>query len=262
MGCYKEIGICIWCLKKEPEVSFINAPHTISKQLGSTQVGFDICDICNHYFGTKDSNLPYQMGVELAFKEIMNLMRFLLKKSLLKKTNHPARLRSVYFNYYHSKNAIQIKNSFKFKEQFMKYLTRQFKKGMYEIFLQEYHRVTKNGLDSRFDLIRNFVRYDYGDLPIYFLENNGVYLIPKEIDNISLTFSESNLSNINIYGFYVLFIYGNIFYLEVTPMAQYTRDVFLKKQSDEIIGTGTVYASLKTLNIITDLDFTLRNLYG
>ena len=49
---YINTGICIWCGKKFPEVSFQSKPHVLSKRLGGDEIGLDICDDCNHYFGT------------------------------------------------------------------------------------------------------------------------------------------------------------------------------------------------------------------
>ena len=44
---YIETGQCIWCGKKEPEVSFENKPHILPHSLGGDEIGFDICDDCN-----------------------------------------------------------------------------------------------------------------------------------------------------------------------------------------------------------------------
>lgn len=255
---YIEKGVCIWCLMKEPEITFKIEPHTISRQLGAQMIGFDICDSCNQYFGKVDKNLKFPMSVELAFKEIMNIMRILLKGL---DENTYKTLKSTYFNYFHSKKTIQINRNFKNNPFFISCLTRQFKKGMYEVFLQEYHRETKNGLDDRFNYLRDFVRFDKGDLPIYFLENNGVYMIEEDIDNISFKFNENVISEIDNYGFYVMMIYGNIFFLEVTPRAELTREVFLRKQSRKLIGSGFIFKQLKKLKYVTDIDFTLKKLY-
>jgi len=255
---YIEKGTCIWCKEKEPDVTFIKEPHTISRQLGAKMIGFDICDSCNHYFGTVDKKMKFPMSVELAFKEIMNLMRVLLKG--LDEDTH-RRLKSTYFNYFHSKKTIQINRNFKSNPYFIHSLTRQFKKGLYEVFLQEYHRETKNGLDNRFDYLRNYVRYDKGNLPVYFLENNGVYLIEKDIDGISFKFNENVKSEIDDYGFYTMIVYGNVFYLEVAPRAELSREIFLNQHSRKLIGTGFVFKQLRELRAITDIDFTLRKLY-
>jgi hypothetical protein len=255
---YIEKGTCIWCSKNEPEVTFYRKPHTISRQLGAKMIGFDICDVCNHYFGTVDTNLKFPMSVELAFKEIMNLMRVLLKGV---DENSHKQLKSTYFNYFHSKKTIQINRNFKSNPYFLYALTRQFKKGLYEVFLQEYHRETKNGLDQRFDYLRNFVRYNKGDLPVYFLENNGVYFSEQDIDDLSFKFNEIVKSEIDDYGFYTMIIYSNVFYLEVTPRAELSREVFLSQHSRKLIGSGFVFKRLRELKAITDIDFTLRKLY-
>ena len=200
------------------------------------------------------------MSVELAFKEIMNIMKLLLSNNLNENTYKT--FNSVYFTYYHSKSTIKLKNSFKLKHYFISSLTRQFKKGIYEIFLQEYHRVTKNGLDERFNRIRRFVRQDIGDIPLYFLDNNGVHMVEEDLNNYSLKFPDTLISQINDFGFFTMMIYSNVFFLEVTLRADLTREIFLPQESKRLIGSGFVFSELKTLNYITDIDFTLRKLHG
>jgi len=256
---YIKKGQCIWCLKKEPNVTFNVEPHTISRQLGANNIGVDICDSCNHYFGKVDNTQKYPMSIELAFKEIMNVMRLLLKNDLNEKTYKT--FKSIYFNYHHSKSTIKINNRFKLQPFFLSSLTRQFKKGIYEVFLQEYHRVTGNALDDKFNSIRKFVRDDEGDLPLFFMENNGVYMVEKNIDSPFFTFNEKVISEINDYGFYTMMIFGNVFFLEVSPRAELTRDIFLHKESKKLIGTGFIYSRLRKMENITDLDFTLRRLH-
>ena len=46
---YVKTGHCIWCGKTEPDVSFRAAPHIVPHNLGSDDIGFDVCDDCNHY---------------------------------------------------------------------------------------------------------------------------------------------------------------------------------------------------------------------
>lgn len=256
---YIKTGQCIWCLEKEPIVSFNKEPHTISRQLGATMIGFDICDSCNYFFGTIDRNQKYPMSVELAFKEIMYVMRLLLKNDFNDKTHET--FKSCYFDYYHSKTAIKIRNSFKRQPYFIASITRQFKKGIYEVFLQEYHRFTGNGLDEKFHAIRKFVRKDIGDLPLYFMENNGVYFVEENIDSPSLSFNEHVIGQINEYGFYTMMIFGNVFFLEVSPRAEFTREIFLQRESRKLIDSGFIYRSLQKMKYITDIDFTLRKLH-
>jgi len=259
---YIKYGKCIWCSKEKPEVSFYNKPHTISKKIGANNIGIDICDDCNEFFGTNDKNSKYQMSVELAFKEIFNVTRFLLPNTLTKGVNNNEILKSVYFEYYKSKRILKIKNRFKFQKDFLKNLTRQFKKGVYEVFLQEYHLNTGKALDDRFNIIREFVRYDKGDLPLYFGDNNGVYLLPENIENPSFVFNDKVKSIIDDYGFYNLWLFGHVFYLEVTPKAALSREIFLSNEAKTMVGSGFIYNSIKEMTYVTELDFTLRKLYA
>lgn len=253
------IGRCIWCLKEKPDVTFKHAPHTISKQLGATNIGFDICDSCNDYFGKPDKTRVYTMSIELAFKEIMSLMQLLLSYDLNEKTYK--RYRSIYFEYHHTKRRIKIRRSFELKANFIRSLTRQFKKGMYEIFLQEYHRATVNGHDSRFNLIRRFVRDDIGNLPLHFLVTTGVYLVDVNNNSPTLTFNEQALADINDYGFYTMWLFGNVFFLEVSPKAELSREVWLHREATKLIGNGSFFSGLKEMKLISDIDFTMRKLY-
>jgi hypothetical protein len=254
---YINKGKCIWCLKSEPDVTFYNAPHTISKKLGAINIGTDICDSCNYYFGTVDKNLSFPMSVETAYKEIIGVMKLMLSK--LDEDTYKT-FKSIYFNFFYSKKTLQFKHSFKSNPYFIASLTRQFKKGVYEVFLQEYHRETGNGLDRRFGKIRNFVRFDKGNLPLYFLSNNGVYLLEEDINSPSFTFNKNVISEIDDFGFYTMIVLGNFFFLEVTPRAELSREIYLKKQSSKLIGSGFIFRKLVEMKRITDLDFTLRAL--
>lgn len=255
-----KIGKCIWCLKEKPQVTFSNIPHTISKKLGATNVGSDICDSCNHYFGTNNKDEKYPMAVDLAFKEIMAVMRIMLKNDFNENTYKT--FGSIYFDYHHKNKSLKIRRSFELRPLFISHLTRQFKRGAYETFLQEYHRVTSMGLEDKFDSVRQFVRNDKGNLPIYYMENKGVYLVEQNIDSPTFSFNEKILSDINDYGFYIMMLFGNIFFLEVTPRAEITREIFLHREFKKLAGTGFVFSGLKEMKYITDLDFTLRKLHG
>ena len=257
---YIKKGKCIWCLNEKPIVSFFTKPHTISKSLGSTNIGFDICDQCNKYFGSDNKQNQFSFSIEKAFKEIMNITRFMLKPNKTK--DSWKELNSQYFNYYHSKQILKIKNFFLSNSHFLKFFTRQFKRGVYYIFLQEYHRCTENGLDERFNSIRDFARNDIGDLPLYFLVNNGVYLVEENIDSPSFSFNEKVITDINDFGFYQMWLFGNIFFLEVTPRSKFSKEIYLNKESQKLIGTGFVYRELRKMKYITDIDFTLRKLHN
>lgn len=107
-----------------------------------------------------------------------------------------------------SKRKIVLKSHFKFNDRFLITFARQFKRGIYEMFLQEYHKITGNGLDNRFNQIRKFARYNIGDIPLYYLVNNGIILV-EDTSHPKFPFSESQFHDINTYGFYTFFYVGN-----------------------------------------------------
>lgn len=67
---YINTGKCIWCGKEKPVVSFHTAPHIVPKCLGGVEIGTDICDDCNHAFGTVVQGSP---SVDAMFHEQQEL---------------------------------------------------------------------------------------------------------------------------------------------------------------------------------------------
>jgi hypothetical protein len=258
---YTEKGKCIFCLRESPEASFKKKPHTMPKSLGSNSIGFDICDECNHYFGGPDALSTPHLNIEECVKEVFGMTKHLLN---VQKDDKYAqhKLSSRYFEYWHSHSKIKIKSSFKYNPNFVKTFTNQFKRGLYEMFLQEYHKATQNGLDSRFDEIRNYARYNKGSIPVYYMLNNGVYLLEKNTINPDFRFSENQYQHINDYGFYSLLLWGHWFFLEVTPRARLCRDTYLIREVRNLIGSGFVYRGCIELKSINDIDFTLRSLFS
>lgn len=259
---YINKGRCIFCLRDEPQTTFKEKSHTISKSLGGVEIGFDICDECNHYFGHHDTLLPKppRMAVEVCTKEIFALIRCLIEHGSHDRREKARRLRSTFFNFRASENRFEVKSSFKYNSGFLDVFTNQFKRGIYEFFLQEYHRQTGCGLEERFNNVRNYARYNIGDLPLYHLRgDNGVLLLEGDISIPRLSFSENQIEIINAYGFYVLYLWGYWFYLEVTPMAEFNRESYLKRHAKKIMGTGFVVNRLIEVKSIFDIDFTLQN---
>ena len=65
-------GKCIWCGRSNPEVTFYSEPHILPHSLGGDELGVDVCDDCNHYFGKAMKGIP---SVNLAFKEIFGAFK-------------------------------------------------------------------------------------------------------------------------------------------------------------------------------------------
>ena len=253
---YRNKGFCIFCGKDATQTTFKEKPHTMPKSLGSISIGVDICDECNHYFGQPDNLVFPKLCIEVCVKEIFSLM-----KTLLNREDNPQRLKSIYFEYWKAKRKIVLKSHFKFNDRFLITFARQFKRGIYEMFLQEYHKITGNGLDNRFNQIRKFARYNIGDIPLYYLVNNGIILV-EDTSHPKFPFSESQFHDINTYVFYTFFLCGQWFFLEVTPRAELSREVFLSKQYKQFKVGGAVYSDLIEIIRITDIDFSLRRLLG
>lgn len=52
--------------------------------MGGNIIGVDICDECNHYFGSPDALIanPPRFAVEVCVKEIMNISQHFFSKTI------------------------------------------------------------------------------------------------------------------------------------------------------------------------------------
>lgn len=260
---YTVKGQCIFCLRNKFETDFTEKPHTIPKSLGGVRIGVDICNECNHYFGETDSLSKLSLSIEVCVKEIFGIIKVLLNSEM--DNNHEKlkkSLKSIYFEYWNKKNKIVIKSSFRLNSTFINTFTNQFKRGLYEMFLQEYHKETGKGLDPKFNEIREYARYNKGNIPLYYVINNGILLIEEDINTPKFSFSEHQFEKIDAYGFYTLVLLGQWFYMEVTPRAKLCREIYLRKEERTMVGNGFVNKGIIEVKKITDIDFTLRKLYG
>ena len=256
---YIKKGICIFCGNNALEETFFDRPHTTPRSLGSNRVGFDVCDRCNHFFGEPDKSMCPHLAVETCVKEIFGVIRFML--NLEREGHENDQLKSIYFNFWRSKKTLQFKRSFGGNPSFKRVFLKQFKRGLYELFLQEYHYQTENGLDERFDRVRKYARYGYGDLPVWHLQTR-LLLVEEDLSVPKLMFNQHTIEEIDTYGFYQLFLWGFWFYLEVTPRSELTRDVYLREQAKKMGVGGFVVTNMIELTDIDDIDYTLRQLYG
>lgn len=252
-------GQCIFCGRHRPEATFFEKPHTTPHSLGSNRIGFDVCDDCNHFFGTPDKSMFPAIAVETSLKEIFGVTRFML--NLGREGHENDVLKSIYFNYWRKRNTLQFKKTFSSNPSFKRVFLKQFKRGLYEIFLQEYHLETGNGLDPRFDQVRRYARYGIGDLPVWHLQTK-IMLVEENLAVPKLTYSDHSLEEIYTYGFYSMYLWGLWFYLEVTPSAYLTREVYLKEQARRMGVGGFVVSDMILLKDIHQIDFTMRQLYG
>ena len=159
---------CIWCNRKEPNVTFDKKAHTFPKSLGGQSICTNVCDSCNHYFGSPNDKSP---AIEVVLKEILNLSKYLLLDQVNEIPKNK-RFKSEYFNFNLKTKTINLKPRYKLQKGYQEKIGRLFKRGMYKVFLEERDNQKMDAKETKFDFIREFARYDFGDYPIY-------YFIPK-----------------------------------------------------------------------------------
>jgi hypothetical protein len=163
---------CIWCRKTEIEVPFIKEAHTIPQALGGKDVCVNVCDACNEYFGRHQEGDP---SVEAIIKECFNISRarFLDSQGGIGKNKAMARFKSVYFNVDFKKHTVSMKPAYLLRYGFQERMGRQLRKGLYKMFLEEHERQKGDGLNERFDFIREFARYNLGDYPVFYFDRKA-----------------------------------------------------------------------------------------
>lgn len=249
---YKETAKCIWCGQMEPKVSFATAPHILPRRLGGTEIGFDVCDECNHYFGTAPKGKFGVPSIDHALKEIFGAFRMFSQNLNAQSYKNYS---SAYFSYRHKERTIRIKNNINYNA-----ITRQFKRGLYEIFLQKYHFFKKDGNNPKFDFVRNFARYDLRDPHVYYAFNN-IILAPgdEERKNPILPISEKLIEDMNKYGFFHIWLLGHNFYIEVFPiLANRYRDQYLQMQANSTLVNVRGNEAIYELSDIRQVDFFMQ----
>ncbi|MCH5213767.1 MAG: hypothetical protein J1E97_01140 [Muribaculaceae bacterium] len=198
-------GKCIWCGKTAPEVSFNNKPHILPDSVGGNELGQDICDDCNSYFGSQPNR--YLPSPDLLFKEIFNLKRFFDGGNSI---TNGEKFRSTLFPV--KDNKLYIKRSYLTNPL----IANQLKIAFYEIFLQKYHAFTHNGHDNSFSSVVSYARYNVNisNLKVYYMHQK-MWFRPTILNKTFLPFSNIILDELNKTGIFSFTFLGYNFYLEV-----------------------------------------------
>lgn len=249
---YKKTGKCIWCGKEEPNVSFNTAPHILPHALGGQEVGFDVCDKCNHDFGTAPKGKYGVPSVDHAFKEIFGAIRFFTGNLNSESYKH---FKSQVFSYYHKARKVKINNRFNSKAY-----TRQFKRGLYEVFLQKYHQVTCDANNPKFDVVRDFALKDLGNPHVYYAFNNVILAPDKEyMDHPSLIMSEKIINDMNTFGYFHFWIMGHSFYLKVFPtLTNVYGHIYLQNEANTFLINSKGNESIYEFDDISQIDFFMQ----
>lgn len=246
---YTRTGKCIWCCKEEPEVSFRTAPHVLPKRLGGMEICVDVCDECNHYFGTATTGRPC---MDHAFKEVFGAFRMF--------TSHLGpesykKFSSAYFSYHHKDHLIKIKSNFNSQA-----VTRQFKRSLYEVFLQKYHQVTGDGNNPAFAMVRDFARYDIGNPRVFYAFNN-IILAPddKYMEHPFLPMSQKLIDDMFESGFFNFWLMGHNFYLEIFPVIANVKGYnYIRHEANHTLIMAHGNEGIYEFNDIRQIDFFMQ----
>ncbi len=244
---------CLWCLKAEPEVTFIKKAHTIPKSLGGQNYNKSVCDDCNYYFGNRDSHNG-KYSIEVALKEAFSISRktFLSGRVTKRKVGE---FKSQFFEMKerNGKFRLGIKQSFMFTNQ--SELCRAFKRGLYKMYFEELNRQKGIGHEESFDVIRAFSRYNNFDLPVlYFTRNIGVMIFFKNeaatpilyFDRMNYLYSDDKFAEIEFLGH----VFG-------FPIANFSKEEFEDYAQKSIEMKKDFFIEANVIEKFTDIDIAL-----
>ena len=246
---------CLWCLKTNSSVSFVKKAHTIPLSLGGNNFNQNVCDSCNEYFGVNKENRSY--SIEEALKETFNITRrrFLFG---LKPKKKVGRFKSKFFEIKERKGKYRliIKPSFKFNPFFQQELCRSFKRGLYKMYFEEFNRQKEEGYDNKFNLIRQFSRYNEFDLPVfYFKRSVGIFLLTKrEAETPFLIFNRMKYLYSNEKFIEIEFL-GHVFGLPIENFTEHDFNLYIDKSMEL---KSQFFSEAIILNQLTDIDFTMK----
>jgi len=246
------MNTCIWCNLNAENigVTFNNRAHTIPQSLGGRFLCEDICDSCNRYFGSPYSN---KIGIETVLREAFELTRYMVFANK-KKSNNYARFKSSFFKLNEKNNTFSLKQIYSVRPGFQSSIARQFKRGLFKIFLEEYHRQCYQAFDERFNFIREFARYDFDDYPIFYLVPKLPALFYSEDEFISpmLNFGEYQLKKMAEYEFYEMNIFGHGFLIPTNKAWYLNFDNYISRAK---IDLEPMYKKIVLIKNFHDVDF-------
>lgn len=181
---------CIWCRFGEPKVSFHNEAHIVPQSLGGERLCDNVCDSCNSFFGSRGKGV---LSIEEAIKETFGISRMMIlhQQNKMGKNKPGKRFTSRLFNVDLVKRSLSTKPSWRLHRGFQQDLSRLFRRGIYKMFLEALEADSGKALDPKYDFVREFARYDYGNYPVfYFPRRFGVIpLVQEHIDSPQLHIS-------------------------------------------------------------------------
>ena len=244
-------GKCIWCGKSAPDETFYTEPHILPHSLGGDEIGVDVCDDCNHFFGKATRGVP---SIDLAFKEIFGAFKTFGNNLDENTYKH---FSSVFFQYRHSQQKIIINRNFNPRA-----ITRQFKRSLYEVFLQKYHAVTGNGNHPMFDMVRDYARYGKGNPHVFYAFNNIIFTTASD-ELVELHMSDRILDDMMMSGLYFFWLFGHLFYIEVLPVAFNTNGMrYLREEASRWLIPASGNEAIYEFNDVMQIDFLMERFHS
>ncbi|PWL32102.1 HNH endonuclease [uncultured Roseivirga sp.] len=245
---------CIWCRQTEKETSFLTKAHTFPQSLGGNNICENVCDRCNSFFGNRQSDAP---SSEIVLKELLNISKFYL----LNQTNSVPknqRFKSEYFNINWDEYRIRMKPRYSIKKGFQLKLGRQFRKGVFKVFLEERERQRQDALNNRYNFIREFARYDMGDYPVYIQipKLKAIFFSQLDILEPQIRFTEFSDVQDEEFRIFSYQVCGHTF---VIPTSILFKDLLLEKFKKSLFHSNDPFGTqLKEIVYAEDLDYTFR----
>ncbi|MFN8296030.1 MAG: HNH endonuclease [Chitinophagales bacterium] len=250
-----KIRKCIWCSKDETKTSFQKLAHTISQSLGGKNICKNVCDDCNSYFGRYMDMLP---PIETVLKETFNISRarFLESKNEIGKNKALPKFSSIYFKVDFKNRKIAIKDKYKFHSAFQEKVSRQLKRGIYKVYLEELERKEECAHDKKYDFIREYSRYNLGDYPvIYFLRNHGIIMSCDEwTTNSEICTKEEFKYLLEESSFFEFELLGHAFGIATSKYWKISFNEYIKKSMNV---KANIFKGYKFVSNFNDIDLTL-----
>ena len=243
---------CLWCLKEEPNTSFLKKAHTIPKSLGGQNYNPNICDTCNEYFGNRENKY---FSIEEALKETFIISRQVLLTRGPKRKIGEFKSKFFEIKERNGKKRIVIRKSFSLDKNFQTDICRFFKRGLYKMFFEELNRQKNIGYEEKFNTIRKFARYDGIDLPVfYFYRSYGCILTTNKeaetpillLDRMKYLYSNELFAEIEFLGH----VFG-------FPISDYDQTDLISYMKSSAKYKAGLFKNAKSIVKLTDVDFTL-----
>lgn len=246
---------CIWCLKHDKEVLFNKLAHTIPQSLGGKSICNNVCDSCNSFFGNYSYGLP---PIETMIKEAFNVTRarILSASKEVGRNSELARFKSTFFNVNFEKRTVTIKGPKAFKAGYSEDICRQFRKGLFKIYLEENERQLGVGHNTSFNFIREFARFNIGDYPVFYFYRSFAAIADIGFRNPELFLDEKYQMAYLVRepGFFEFELFGHVFGIPTVRNWEITRNQYIDKS---IFAKQGHFKGWKSIRHFNDIDLTL-----